>query len=133
MLILLLAIYLPPKIQSSDYFYHIAEESDYDSLIYIRENTPSSSIVLAEPWFSNAITPISQRQVYSRIIQGKNKEMQIKNNLAINFFMDECRNTQFLKENNLSIIYGNCSNSDLKEIHQNVYLFQSAVTNSTIQ
>lgn len=124
--VLILVFSLPQKLESNSPIYHIINEEDFRALSYIKENTPEESIVLADPWKSNAITPIAERQVYSRIVQGPSRESEAKNEQARIFFANNCQDTAFLEQNNISVIYGKCSSQNLQEVYPNVHRFQSA-------
>ena len=121
---LILIVALPAKLDSSKQFYHVINKADYNAFQYIKSSTPQNSIVLADPWISNAITPIAERQVYSRIVQGPNEESEAKNEQAQTFLRNNCTNTTFLKQNNISVIYGTCNSPDLEEVYTRVYFLR---------
>ncbi len=114
---------LPSKIDSTRYVYQVMNDKDYKAFNFIKENTLKESIVVADTWKANAITPIVERQVYSRIVQGPNEFYENRNKEIKKFFGDGCSDMDFLKENNISVVYGNCSNSKLKEVYPNVFLY----------
>jgi hypothetical protein len=119
---LVLITIIPAKLDSNNNLYHIMNEQDYNSFVWIRDNTPQNSIVLADPWKADALSPISERQVYSRIMQGPNAVYEENNKEINDFFSNNCTNIDFLNKNNISVVYGNCSNSSLKEVYPKVYL-----------
>ena len=112
---------LPSKLESNGRFYHIIDEKDYNAFKWIKENTNISSIAVLDPWKANAFTPIAERQVYSRVVQGPSALYESKNKETEEFFADECKNITFLQQNNLSIVYGNCESEFLIEVYPGAY------------
>ncbi|MFA5173553.1 MAG: hypothetical protein WC438_00040 [Candidatus Pacearchaeota archaeon] len=122
LLAIVLIFSLPAKLESNNRIYHIISEEQYNDLVWIRENTDKNAIVLADPWIANAVTPIAERQVYSRIVQGPNEFYEARNKEISDFFKNNCSDINFLKENNIGVVYGDCSNSNvLIEVHENVW------------
>ncbi len=115
---------LPLKLKSNDYFYHIIEEKDYLAFEFIKNNTSQDSIAIIDPWKANAFTPIAQREVYSRIVQGPSEIYEKKNKEVNLFFKNNCSDMDFLKKNNISIVYGYCPNTKLRNIYENVYVVE---------
>jgi hypothetical protein len=120
--ILFLIFSLPAKLESNKYLYQVMDEMDAQAFNWIKENTSKDEIVLLEPWKANAFTPLAERKVYSRIVQGPNKLSEEKNSKADLFLKGNCTDTNFLEQNNITLIYGYCNNSNLKEVYTNVYL-----------
>lgn len=125
LIVLLLILLLPNKIESTKKVYHIINEQEYNDYIWIKENTDKNAIILADPWKANAITPIAERSVYSRIVQGPNSFYESRNNEINQFFQNNCTNLNLLKENNITVVYGKCEDLELEEVHPNVYLLPS--------
>lgn len=124
LIVFVLYFALPAKLDSNNYFYHIINDKEYNDFIWIRENTDKNAIILADPWISNAITPIAERSVYSRIVQGPNEKYESRNKEIKDFFESNCTNGNFLKENNITMVYDyerKCINSGLKQIHERVF------------
>lgn len=121
LVILVVGFSLSSKIKSNGYFYQIIDNNDYEDFIWIKENTNKDSLAVSDPWKANALSPIAEREVFSRIVQGPNLEIEAKNNKIYDFFQEKCKNIDFLKENNISIIYGNCENPNLRKVHDRVY------------
>jgi hypothetical protein len=120
---LLIIIYpLKSKIDSNKYFYHVINEEDYKAFRFIKDNTEKEKIAVSHPWLANALTPIAEREVYTRITQGPSKKYDERNMIVYEFFKNGCKDNYFLLTNNISIIYGNCNNTMLKEIYKNVYI-----------
>jgi len=122
LIIFLLFFSLPEKLETSDY-YHVIDEKDYEVFEWIKNNTSENVTFLVDPWKANAFTPISKRKVYSRILQGPDKNYEEKNYEITKFFNDKCSDVNFLISNNISFIYGECNNPSFKELHKNVYYF----------
>lgn len=119
---LILFFSLPLRIDSNNYIYHVIDSKDYSAFNWIKDNTQKDAIAVLDPWKANAFTPIAERQVYSRIVQGPNAFYEARNNEIYQFFKNNCTNSSFLAQNNISIVYGDCNNSNLKEVYPNVYL-----------
>ena len=113
---------LPSKIDSTKYVYQVMNDKDYSAFNFIKDNTPKGSVVIVDPWKANALTPFAEKQVYSRIVQGPNEFYENRDLEIKTFFSNGCSDVEFLKENNISVIYGNCDNSELKEIYEGVYI-----------
>ncbi len=112
---------LPSKIDSTRYVYQVMNDRDFKAFNFIKDNTAKEAIVISEPWKANALTPFAERLVYSRIVQGPNEFYENRNKEIKKFFDDGCVDLEFLKENNISVVYGNCTNSKLKEVYDNVF------------
>jgi hypothetical protein len=125
--IVLIAIVLitaiPSRLEESNKVYHVINDEDFEAFNFIRENTPEDAIVVIDPWKANAITPIAERQVYSRIAQGPNEEIEAKNDEIKEFFDNKCQDTGFLEENNINVVYGECEDSELVEVYENVWKY----------
>ena len=44
-----------------------------------------------------------------------------------NFLGRQCENNSFLEKHNIDIIYGNCNNSNVVKIHENVYVYYGVI------
>lgn len=125
---LILSLSLSAKIESSKPIYKIINENEHQDLLFIKnytqENHLENAVVLADPWKAEAITPIAETQVYARIPQGPNQEIEARNKQTQDFFTNKCKDISFLKENNISIIYGNCDKNikELTQIRENVFV-----------
>jgi hypothetical protein len=117
-----ISLTLPKRIDSNDYLYHIANEKDVNAFNWIKDNTNKNSIVLADPWKANALTPIAEREVYSRIVQGPSGFYEKRNNEIYAFFQGNCTNITFLDQNDISAVYGSCNSTNLKNVYTNVYV-----------
>lgn len=119
---LILFFALPSKLNENKQIYHIINDKEFEAFNYTKENTDKTSIAVLDPWKANALTPLAERQVYSRIVQGPNEEIEKKNKKIEEFFNNNCTDIEFLKQNNISIVYGECESEFLSEIHKNVWI-----------
>lgn len=106
-------------------YYHVIEEGEYNDFIWIKENVNDSySRAILHPWKAIAFAPITEKYVYSRTFQGPNPLYGHRHQEVHRFFSHGCCDTNFLKDNNISIVYatGRCSNSDLVNVKKNIYL-----------
>ncbi len=124
LIIFVLATVLPAKLEANKYIYHIINEEEHNDFIWIKENTDQDSLAVLHPWKADAFTPIAERQVYSRVEQGPNIDSERKNKEIDEFFKDKCQNMGFLKQNNIEIIYGECENTNLEKVHNNVWMMK---------
>lgn len=104
-------------------YYRIIGEQEYSDFVWIRENTEQTKAVL-DPWKAIAFVPVAEKNVYSTISLGPYEPAVARNREIIAFLRDDCSNTSFLIENNISIVYfpTGCSNIDLVEVRKGVYL-----------
>lgn len=124
LIIFILIMVLPAKLDSNGPIYHIINEQEYNDFIWIKENTDKNSLAVLHPWKADAFTPIAERQVYSRVMQGPNEISETMNKEIDDFFKDKCQDINFLKDNNIEIVYGNCGNPNLEKVHNNVWIIK---------
>lgn len=107
-------------------YYRIIDEHDYENFIWIKENTESNSIVLLDPIKARALVPIAERRVYAVMPFGPTEEQLGLVMKANQFLKENCKNTSFLIENNIDIVYTEhmCENANLIAIHEDTYLFK---------
>ena len=114
---------------STESYYHIISESEYDDFVWIRENLNSSyDEAILDPWKAIAFTPVTGKQVYYRIPQGPNSNMDKMIERISEFFSNGCIDTAFLESNGIDIVYthGICNNPDLQEVRTGVYIFNAS-------
>jgi hypothetical protein len=121
-ILLVVILTLPGKIDSNKYFYHIINEEEYGDFVWIKENTAEDSLVVLDPWKADAFTPIAERKVYTRIQQGPDELAGIRNTEVYAFFGEGCNDLDFITDNDIDLIYGSCDNSELEEIYNNVWI-----------
>lgn len=107
-------------------YYKLIDEEDYESFIWIKENTPNNATVLSDPWKARALATIAERRVYAVMPFGPDEEQMKLVNLALNFLKQNCTDTLFLINNNISLVYikNNCQNLYLVELKDNIYFLE---------
>lgn len=104
-------------------YYHLIDEKDYQSFLWIKENTSNDAIVLLDPWKARAFAAIAERRVYAVMPFGPSEEeLKLVEN-ARKFLAQNCTNTSFLIDNNISLVYSTekCNNSMLIAVKENIY------------
>ncbi len=105
-------------------YYHMIDEEDYRTFVWIDENLDESyEKAILDPWKATAFTAITLRGIYTRI----HAFPTAVDEEAYEFLDDGCRDTDFLRENGISIVYtrGECRNPDLTRVRENVYLLKN--------
>ena len=116
---IILVVIVPIRLDAK--YYHTINEDDYQAFVWIRENIGADyQTAILDPWKATAFTAITSKYIYSRI----HASPQPRDLEAYQFLHDGCRDTAFLRENRISIVYsqGSCSNPDLVEVRPGVYL-----------
>ena len=116
-----LAVAIPDR-QSTPYYYMISEK-DYEAFLWIRDNVGEDfEKAILDPWKATAFTAITEKYVYTKIHSSPHPRARE----AYAFLRDGSANTAFLRKNGISIVYsrGPCSNPDLEEVRENVYLLE---------
>jgi len=129
-----LAIAIPDR-QAIPY-YHMIDKADYEAFVWIRDNVDAShQKAVLDPWKATAFTAITEKYVLTRI----HMSPRTKDRKAYAFIRSGSDDTDFLKQNGVSIIYtrvydgrGNVEyspdNPDLVEVAKNIYLLKEAET-----
>lgn len=102
-------------------FYHMIDEQDYASFVWIEQNLPGSyHKAILDPWKATAFIALARREVYTKIQHAP----QEADSRAYDFLHDGCRDTGFLKENGISIVYSRESidNDSLILLKDNIYV-----------
>lgn len=118
-----LVIAIPAR-QNTPY-YHMIDEEDYQAFVWIKENINSSyEKAILDPWKGTAFTAITGKNVYTWI----GAYPTPTDEEAYNFLRGGCKDTGFLKDNGISVVYtrGDVNNADLVEVRRNIYLLQEA-------
>jgi hypothetical protein len=110
-------------------YYHTIFEYDYEAFVWIEENIGDEyDKAIVDPWKGTAFTAISGKHVYSYVITSISKRAL----RAYQFFEEQCRDTAFLRENGISIVYTykhlTCDNPDLVQVREGVYLLPKEET-----
>ena len=114
-----LAIAIPAR-QAIPY-YHVIDEQDYKAFVWIKENLGEDyKKAILNPGKATAFTAITGKYLYTRT----HNAPMAKDMEASQFLEEGCLDTDFLRENEISIIYteGECSNPDLVKVIDRVYL-----------
>ena len=104
-------------------YYHMIDKKDYEAFTWIKDNVEESrQKAILDPWKATAFAAIAEREVYSRT----HTAPDIKSGKAYAFLERGCIDTNFLKENEISIVYSRkkCDNPDLLEVEDNIYLLK---------
>lgn len=116
-------LYLAIPARQQTYYYHMIDDSDYKAFTWIRDNLGSDyQKAILDPWKGTAFTAVTGKNVYSRISISPDAATRD----AYAFLSNGCKDTDFLMENGISIIYTQevCSNPDLLEVVENIYLLR---------
>jgi len=125
LIVVTLVIGIPDR-QDTRYYYMIDRE-DYEAFVWIRDNVDDNyRVAILDPWKATAFTAITEKHVFTRIHSAPHKT----SDKAAAFLIGGCVDTDFLSENGISIVYNTvkCSNPDLVEVRENVYLLEEAGT-----
>ena len=104
-------------------YYHMIDKEDYQAFVWIKENVEKDyDKAILEPWKATVFTAITGKYVYTRTHAFPTP----KDEEASRFLEEGCIDTNFLRENGISILYhrGECQNPDLTEVRENVYLLK---------
>jgi hypothetical protein len=103
---------------------HIIDDADYQAFVWIRDNLDEQyEKAVMDPWKGAAFAAITEKYVYSWISAYPTE----RDKQARAFLENDCRDTAFLKENGISIVYTRwvCDNPDLVPVRENVYLLET--------
>lgn len=116
---LTLAICIP--VRQGIPYYHMIDSEDYQSFVWIKENVGNDyETAILDPWKGTAFTAITGKKVYTKI----SVNPLPKDEKAYKFLSDGCSDTDFLRQNGISIVYTQSPvhNPYLVEVTKNVYL-----------
>jgi hypothetical protein len=120
-----LYIAIPARQQTG--YYHMINEEDYQAFVWIKENVDDCyEKAILDPWKATAFTAITGKNVLTRItVSPQDKDIE-----AVDFLNNGCRDTSYLKDNGVSLVYTNVpvDNADLVEVRQYVYLLEDTPT-----
>ena len=131
---IILAISIPVRLDTP--YYRMIDRQDYESFVWIRDNVNEDyGKAMLDPWKATAFTAITHKNIHTRIHMAptpKDKEVYA-------FIKSGSRNTTFLRENGISILYTRISeggpnteyssdNPDLVEVAKNIYLLRKTET-----
>jgi hypothetical protein len=104
-------------------YYHMINDEEYQTFVWIKDNVGEEyHKAILDPWKATPFGVITGKKVYTRI----HAYPTPTDEEASKFLNEGCRDTAFLKENGISIIYttGECQNPDLTKVRENVYLLE---------
>jgi len=127
--LLIITTYIAIDRDIHENYYHLIDDQDYKSFLWIKENTSQDAVILLDPWKARALPTIAERRVYAVMPFGPNEEQLRLVEKANKFFADNCSNTTFLLENNITVVYtkNRCNNPNLVEIKENIYILESHI------
>jgi len=116
-----LAIGIPSRQQT--FYNQFINDEDYQAFVWIRDNLDGQyKKAILDPWKATAFTAITQKNIYTRI----HEYLKTSDEKAYDFLGDGCTDTLFLRENGISIVYGqfDSDNPDLIEVRNSVYVLR---------
>jgi Ca2+/Na+ antiporter len=117
-------LYESYNIQKNEPYYTILTEKNYEEYLWIKNNLEPGKVVM-DPWKANGFVQVTEFPVYIRITQGPSEMRTERLSKIYNFFSNNCTDLNFLKENNISIIYHqNCKNDRFEKIKSNIYIYK---------
>lgn len=120
-LALVLTTTIPNRLNET--YYHMIDERDYEAFVWIKENVGEEyDKAILDPWKATPFTAITGKQVYGRIQRYPLERAK----RAAEFIKEGCRDTEFLRENDITIVYYlfACDNPDLIELRPGVYILR---------
>ena len=121
LVVVILVIAIPDR-QKTPY-YHVIDDQDYADFVWIEQNIGEEyAKAVLDPWKATPFTALAGKAVYTRL----HASPQPTDERARQFLNDGCADTDFLKENGISIVYtrGECQNPDLTKVKENTYLLK---------
>ena len=104
-------------------FYHMIEDDDYQAFVWIRDNLGDEyKKAVVDPWQGAAFAAVTGKQFHSWVHAVPSPGTAE----ARKFLQDKCKDTQFLIDNRINIVYTKfgCGNSDLTKVNDNIYIFE---------
>jgi hypothetical protein len=118
--VVILIIAVPARLNSN--YYYVIDSPDYQAFNWMAAYIPQDTKNVVDPWKATAFTAITGKTIYTRM----HSAISSTDQQAWDFLRDDCRDTDFLKKNGISVIYSPdaVSNNSLIEIRKNVYLLK---------
>jgi hypothetical protein len=106
-------------------YYRIINDREFNDFVWIKENLEGKAIT--DPWKAIAFTAVTERHVYSYIGFGPHKFLDQRNREIYEFFENNCSNTTFLINNNITTVYSyvECDNPEIKKIKERTYYLEN--------
>jgi len=122
--LILLVLILSVNSHKKEPYYHIINNKDYENFIWIKENIHEGNAVLY-PWKAIGFPAISEIPVYSYIPRGPNSYYFERNSELLKFLNNDCKDDDFIVDNDISVIYGaKCNNKILENPRPNIYVVE---------
>ncbi|MBN2240934.1 MAG: hypothetical protein JW712_14285 [Dehalococcoidales bacterium] len=91
---------LPSRLDEG--YYRMINDTDYEAFTWVRDNLgPEYDVALLDPWKGTVFTALTGKHVYVRIHEGATKTTDA----AYEYIRGGCKDTEFLRTNDISIIY----------------------------
>jgi hypothetical protein len=116
-----LVIAIPDRLKTP--YYHVIDDKEYADFVWIEQNVGRDyPKAILDPWKATPFSALTGKAVFSRL----HASPQPSDEVARKFLTDKCADTEFLKENGISIVYtrGDCQNPDLVKLRDNIYLLE---------
>lgn len=121
-LALVLVTTIPNRLNTT--YYYMIDEQDYEAFVWIKENISEGyEKAILNPWKATAFTAITGKKVY-----GRTQRYPLERAKRASEFLDgRCQDTEFLRENEITIVYYlfACDNPDLIELRPHVYILKN--------
>jgi len=120
-----LTLYIAIPARQAQPYYRMIDTEDYEAFVWIRDNVDNSyRKAILDPWKGTAFTAITGKHVYTWI----GERPLASDEKAYEFLRGSSRDTEFLRENGISIVYSmqSVNNTDLIEMRKYVYLLEQA-------
>ena len=121
LVVVTLVFAIPSRLSTG--YYHMIEEEDYETYVWIRDNVDDSyERAILDPWKATPFTAITGKYVYARTHVAADETTRS----ADQFLASGCTDTQFLRDKGISIVctQQECNNPDLVEVNKGVYLLK---------
>ncbi|MDI6917069.1 MAG: hypothetical protein QMC80_04660 [Thermoplasmatales archaeon] len=122
---LLLAVNI--QVTTAANYYHMIDEQEYEDFMWIKENLNETyDKAILDTWKAVPFVAITDKKAYLLLSEGASEAFTEKNRKTVEFFQDNCKNTSFLTENRISIVYttGRCDNPDLIQVRERIYILK---------
>jgi len=123
--IIVIVLWLGIPVRQHIPYYNIIDTTDYEAFTWIRDNIGDNyRLAILDPWKATSFSAITGKYVYARL----HVAPDIITRRAKDFLDGGCQDTDFLRQNGISIVYtrDECSNPDLQKVSDNVYLYDQA-------
>lgn len=132
LIVITLVISIPARLNTE--YYYMIDEEDYQAFTWIEKNLGVEyGKAVLDPWKATAFSALTEKTIYSRI----HSYPMEKDSVAYEFIRNGSTDTEFLKNNGISIVYNriyngptkgnfiyNVNNPDLVEVAENIYLLK---------